>query len=414
VDYINKLPSVQSAGIAAFKRFAYRQARSSFWRGDFEEAAVAAQEAVSRGDRRGQIILAMEAVSRCSYEAALSYCERLIANRVLLRDAVRLYWIAARATRQVEVIRRACDLIASSVGTGVAARAYVAGIRRGVSELCSVRGRSTDLPFLPEFPLPVVKGVAVRENEQAQNLTLMLDSGAESLCLSQRTAACLGLNAYKGRRGLFAGGRHAAIEHAILRQLSLGEIEFRDVPVTILARIPQLTQRQTVDGIIGSDIFKAGGATWDFAAGHLSLAPGRKGPPAGLVRMPARILGTHIVIVRGHLSKCINGWFFVDSGGTFGIAPDHAAWEIIRSNREVSGDVGTGGAGAVHYELATGDLFEMGGTQFRDVLMVGGAFPERLKKQVGVDLRGIVSHMILKEFGKFTIDYNEPSVSVAQ
>jgi len=390
-------------------RHDYRSARLSFWRGSFEDAAFAARRALKRGDARGRLILAKEALSRCRYEDALTHCEALIVDRILLRDAASLYWTAAKATKRVPIMRRVCEIIPPGLASGAAARTYVAMIDKGIAELCSANGVKAELAFLPNRPLPVVEGRA-GAGVLVRTLRLMLDTGAETLCLSRAAAASLGLTTVTGHRGLFAGGRRARVEGAMLAELRLGTAEFSNVPVAVLSHLPQLTPEDPIDGIIGADILKAGNAVWDFAAGCLRLAPGRATVAADGVRLPARVLGAHIIVVRATLSHRIDGWFFLDSGGTFGVAPDAAAWKLMVSGSDIRADVGTGGGGAVHFELATGDLFEIAGMQFRDFTLVGGIFPERLKQRVGVDIRGIVSHAILSQFARLTIDFREPSV----
>jgi hypothetical protein len=372
-----------------------------FRQGKFDLAAQVASQEKREGRESASLVLGLEALSRRAIDSSSSYLEPLLAQPVIGRKAARFFWIAARLSRDVAAMRRAADLLVAHKAVNRAAVLYLRQIPESCRSVLRVEGEAARLPFLNDYPLPAIEA---RINGRTANL--LIDNGASELVLSQNLAQHLHIASAPGSLGHFAGATTAQVRRAFVDQVTLGALKIHGVPAAVFERLGQIDGGARIDGILGSDILGRFRVAWDFPNASLELNA-RPAPPAS-GWSPVRVLGSHILVMEAALSEVVRGLFFLDAGGTFGVALDRRGWRSLlgTARYDVTPLAGVAGAGSeIPYLQLRGPEFRIGAAEIPNVTVVGGVFPERLKRDVMVDLRGIFSFEVLQWFARVEIDF---------
>lgn len=367
----------------------------------FEEAISAATDLVNRGDWRGYSLLALEALSRRSLAETLEVLECALREKPVSVDIQRMYWLASRLTNQTGVMRSASDRL-RNLGARSPDKSLLSLVPKGIERILSVSGSTTELHFVPGHSLPVVKAQC-----DHINLRLLIDNGADEMYLRKEVAAELGLRLIGRGRGIFAGGHRAWVNRSILSRLRLGSVEIAVIPVLIAETIGQIDPH-SIDGIIGSQILSQFLSIFDFRKQTLQLQT-RQACIDAPISVEDRIFGTHFLVSSGSVDGKA-GHYFIDCGGTFGVAPDPRDWRRIRSGRVPIIMEGVTGAGhRINYEVVKDVQLTLKGARAGGVLAVGGIFPNALRR-LPIRLDGIISHQALSRFSRLTLSLDPPQV----
>jgi hypothetical protein len=181
-----------------------------------------------------------------------------------------------------------------------------------------INGSEAAVPFVTTDPLPVL---AVRVNDKLNGL-FFIDTGAPDIVLDPDFASELGIAATPGEVGVFAGGKRAAVDHAKIDSIVLGNARVENVPATVLTSrsFPQLGGRH-LDGVIGTGLLDRFLSTIDYAHGRLELrlrnnskAFEESAARRGAAAIPIWLVGDHFIFARGHINDGPVGLFNVDTG----------------------------------------------------------------------------------------------------
>ena len=282
------------------------------------------------------------------------------------------------------------------------ARAFLNQIPESVSRIVAVDGPATELEFIPRYSLPVVNVDCF-----GGNLRFLIDNGADEVYLRKELATKMGLRLSNRRRGTFAGGRVAWLYQSILPDLVLGSVRVATIPVVVLEEIGRLDGRQ-IDGIIGSQLLSQFITTLDFERNVLRLERTRSALSNGQ-HVEGRIFGSHIFVIPIRVEG-ERGNYFVDSGGTFGVAPDAKGWNRMSKKRVQKSEEGVSTAGhRIRYDVIHDVALSVADTHITGVTAVGGIFPKILSS-LPVKIRGIISYEVLSRFNKVIFDFDQPQI----
>jgi predicted aspartyl protease len=272
---------------------------------------------------------------------------------------------------------------------------------------------ATRLPFLRTSPLPMV---SISVNGSAP-VPVHLDTGAPVLSLDPSYAASIGVTAVAS--GAIGWGR--------ADRVTLGDIEIRDVPVS-LAPLPLGNLRapdgQADHGVLGLGLLAQFLFTMDYAGGALELR--RPGPaaaaPAGgdgsadAVSLPFWMAGDHFMVTWGSVNSRRPRLLIIDTGGeNTGLvlsAADAAAAGITldkKNGRRVTSGIVNG---KVQYATAyqfTVDRLALGAAA--DCGLPGGAITPLAAPDFGFATGGRVSHSFFLPFAA-TYDFSSMRLSL--
>lgn len=274
-------------------------------------------------------------------------------------------------------------------------------------------GPRTTVPFLATDPLPIVP---VRV--EGQDLSALIDTGADCFILDSAIAESLGIEIVAEMTGMFAGGLEARVGFGIADSLTLGGVTLYSVPVSVLPTRQFAMGGHATGGIVGTSVLRQFLSTLDYPRGELIL---RERSEDASVRLdeeirgrvldetPFYLQGTHFLMARGSLNGFGNMVFHVDSGlaGEPSCGAPRQTLEYVGIPiPEVSTDGGAmGGGGVVAVgqfpvaEIALGDLKQ------HDLLGSYGPIPPESYKRLGFIQDGLVSHGFLRQYA-WTIDFD--------
>jgi hypothetical protein len=390
-----------------FERGSFR-ALGCFRRGEFDLAARIAAQEKDEGSEEAALTLGLETLSRRAIDSALNHLEPLLTHAAVGRRAARFFWVATKLSRDVEAMHRAADLLAPHKAASRAARRYLRLVPKNYRTILQVEGGDARLPFLTDYPLP-----AIEAKLNGQSVNLLVDNGASELVLSRQLAEHLHIASGPGSVGLFAGATRTKVRRAFVDHVALGAITVHGVPAAVFERLGQIAGGARIDGILGSDILGRFSVAWDFMGATLELSARTSTLASGW--SPVRILGSHVLVMKATLANVVSGLFFLDAGGTFGVALDRRGWRTLldTGGYPVTALAGVAGAGAeISYQQIRGPAFRVDAAEIPNVTVVGGVFPERLKRDVMADLRGIFSFEILSWFARVEIDFRNCRVAM--
>jgi hypothetical protein len=262
------------------------------------------------------------------------------------------------------------------------------------------------LDFLATDPLPLV---ALRLNGGIER-AFFIDTGGAELIVDEEAAGEVGLSAAAESTGMFAAGMQAPIRHGRLDALGLGDLELRNLPVSIMPirRYSELFGR-TVDGVLGTVVLYHFLAQIDYPGARLvlwpktpaSLAPFEREVQEGRrLAVPFWLAGDHYIVARGRVNDGPPTMLFVDSGlaGLGFTCPqstvDEARVRLIHEARSES----TFPGGSVTIIPLVVDRLQLGEAEEREVQGIFGPFPPSLEHSHGFRIAGLVSHTFFKPY----------------
>ncbi len=169
------------------------------------------------------------------------------------------------------------------------------------------------IPFVLD-PLPVISVII-----DGHPATMLVDTGAPGIGLSQAFVHRLGLHTTLAGHGVFAGGRTAGIQTTRVGKMVIGSLQIAGIPAQVFPGIP-------VDGIVGTGFLSHFLTTIDYAHKVLVLKPRAFAPifeqrmkAAGAVSIPMLLVGDHFIFAKATVNSGETGWFNIDTGGPFGV-----------------------------------------------------------------------------------------------
>ncbi|MBV8363949.1 MAG: clan AA aspartic protease [Candidatus Eremiobacteraeota bacterium] len=179
----------------------------------------------------------------------------------------------------------------------------------------------------------------------------MIDTGAPNIVLHESLARQLHLNIHSAGVGVFAGGRHAAVQSTLVPSLTIGALHIRNVPAVVMPDRQFLPGPHHMDGIIGAGLLMHFVSTLDYVNGALILRP----LSANLTLAPASIsatepmwlVGDHFIFARGRINDAPEALFSIDTGlaggGVQATKAQLAAAHITLDEAHASNGMGGGG-----------------------------------------------------------------------
>lgn len=372
------------------------RARSLFWRGLFAEADLAAKEE----EPPDALTLALVANSRRERGKALRHLlDENCADRRLNAAAARIAWSTAMGSGDVRLLERVAVRLPPGSRSGQRARRLLDVMTEYKGEMVVCIGERATCNLVDGHPLPVIE-VRISGRE----CYFLVDTGADFTYISPEIVELMGIRAYRFGEGLYAGGNKAAVSLVVLPHLEIGELCARNVPALVPPCLAQIGDRRLIHGIIGMQILSRFAVTWDFSKCLLQLDC--RDDDDSAYYLEARTLASNIVVMK----CCVDGvfgWYMFDSGGTLGVALDGRNWRRVVRGCPVEKEHGHDAVGGeLDYELRRGGIFGIGGHAVHNIDIVGGVFPEAIKKRVMTNVSGLFSHHVLRRFKQIRVRRN--------
>ena len=243
---------------------------------------------------------------------------------------------------------------------------------------------------------------------------LLFDTGAKGITISRRAAAKMKLRnlAEADARGI-GDGRRMSASQTIADSIQIGDLVFRNCPVTVTDKPPI----NEADGLIGADIFSDFRVTMDFPRSSLELEslPNRPGPEPRDAA-PLKSIGGqmefyrrgHLLLIAGRANQEPNGLFLVDTGANVPLLSDTLARRVGKPAE--SGGYGAKGlSGKVRrvYESRFVTLTFAGFQTTQDLILSFDL--SRVSDSTGTEVAGILGREILRTL-RFTIDYQNGTI----
>src|SRR5581483_5035911 len=162
--------------------------------------------------------------------------------------------------------------------------------------------RELAIPFVTTDPLPVVQ-VTVG----GRQAYFLIDTGAPDIVINAELASELGVQVQSAGEGVFAGGRRAPVQRAVLPELQFGPVRIANLPATIRpAGAQSPVPGVKVEGAIGTGLLIHFLSSLDYCQGRLVLRPrdasaGFEQAAAGANTVPFWLVGDHFLFARAHL-----------------------------------------------------------------------------------------------------------------
>jgi hypothetical protein len=187
----------------------------------------------------------------------------------------------------------------------------------------AVKGTRAKLAFDKIWPAPLVK---VKLN--GATVLMMVDTGTPGLLIDKMTATQEKVKLIEGQRLTMWTGTHVATRNALAQRLELGDIEFTNVPASVLS-LAKLSlevnlQSTPIAGVIGMEVLRHFDVTFDYRKRSLELSPPGTAAKLQATRVPFELWGEDELTVWGsinggrHLAMTLSTGM---PGGGFG-APD--------------------------------------------------------------------------------------------
>jgi len=280
----------------------------------------------------------------------------------------------------------------------------------------------TRIKFVQTDPLPIVQA---RVNDK-YNIYLLIDTGAAALILDPEFADEAGATRFGKTIGTFAGGKQAAVQHAKIDSIQLGEFSIKNVPVALLPtrRFPFAVDGQRIDGILGTVLFYHFFTTLDYPNGELVLR--RKADhnrqeletfaqSKGTHVVPFWMAGSHWIVAWGEVNQRERCLLHVDTGLAGG------GFTCPKSTLKAAGiDLaglpsfeGMGGGGPVKVTPFEVDELALGDATQQKIQGLFGGQPSSGEYRQGFRIGGIISHGFFRPYA-LTFDFERMKLLLTQ
>ncbi len=273
-------------------------------------------------------------------------------------------------------------------------------------------GSQARVPLAAVDPLPTlgakIDGVPV---------TLVIDTGAAGIDVSEALATRLHLATKAEGQGIFAGGLKAELRSARIDRLELPGVTVRGIPGGVMPG----SAPPGIDGIVGTSFLYHFLATLDYAHGVLVLRPAdgsaaflASARAAGATTVPMWLVADHFVFARAHVNAAPDALYSIDTGGAgvgvdltksslaaAGITPDAARPQPM-----------AGGAGSTRFLPFTAASVTVGGLTLHDlpgIYVPSGGLEGVFPFAVG----GRISHEFFRHLA-VTFDFSAMTLVLAQ
>src|SRR6185369_848861 len=127
----------------------------------------------------------------------------------------------------------------------------------------SVKGANARVLFDKIWPAPLVK---VKLN--GSMVLMMVDTGTPGLLIDKMTATQEKVHLIEGQRLTMWTGTHVAVRNATVQKLEIGDIEFTNLPASVLS-LAKLSlevnlQSAPIAGVIGMEVLRHFDVTFDY------------------------------------------------------------------------------------------------------------------------------------------------------
>ncbi len=240
--------------------------------------------------------------------------------------------VASRAERYKEAAEAYRRFLVISKDTDDERRARIKGLINFLDFLGHQRSLyttagadSTSVPVAIVGNRPVIR---LKVNDRDEPLNFVLDTGSGISVISDETAKRLGIRPItKGgyAKGIGGDGRFEIV-YGFLREVKIGEVEVRNVPVYI-RRFH--SDAYKADGYIGLSLISKFLTTLDYGAGTFSLAKTPELPPTeaeNSIALPLRLTSSGFLsgeVQLGGVETPLN--FIVDTGASVSVISDEVA-----------------------------------------------------------------------------------------
>ena len=249
-------------------------------------------------------------------------------------------------------------------------------------------------------------GVLVKAHiNGSRPLRLLLDSGAEHLVVTSRTARALGLSA-GSRLSLVGFGRmeEKAGSSAVARSVEAGPLSFRDCPVDVVDH----KVLDGADGVLPLVLFSDFLVRLDFPAKVLSLTPYQSARESH-GRFTRALAVNAVLFLRTALDELHNGYFLLDTGAAHNALSRKTATALggpgmLAPMRLVQG---AGGVSEVP-QMKTAVHFQTAGQEITsdDVVLVD---LDTMSRYNGLEVAGLLGYPALRRY-VVTVNYRDSLV----
>ena len=255
------------------------------------------------------------------------------------------------------------------------------------------------------YPLSLMRGsrlmIEARINDQPMNA--LLDSAAEVTILDRRFAQTLRLTGGTSVTGQGSGktGFAATLVSGVsIKALGLA-LDNQSVAVADLADVGRRLLKQSLDAILGREIFDAARLTIDIDGGRIAVVS-RDRAPRGVQLELLTEHGVETVPVRVEAGAPVRATFDLGNGSQVLISKPFAArMRLLEDGRAVSAEHGGGLGGEVSRQVFTLRSIDIAGKRFKRVKAAIDPQPSASDVNIGVS--------ILRHF-RITTDFANHSV----
>ncbi len=247
----------------------------------------------------------------------------------------------------------------------------------------------------------------------------IIDTGAGETIIDTDVAEEVEIKVFGETEGIYAAGKKAKFQYGVLRDLSLGELEIKNLPVHIQStkQYSPAVGGKVVSGILGTTLLYHFNVILDYKNGYLKLY--QRGLPFNSDQekmVPFWLGADHLILARGSINNSPDQLFIVDNGmaGAGFTSPFSTLKDAdIKLNLEGSFE-GQGGGGTVSVtpfsinELSLGPIKSKG-----PIIGLYGAFPESLEYSQGYRIGGLISHSFFRPYSVF-LDFDKMNLSVKE
>jgi hypothetical protein len=165
----------------------------------------------------------------------------------------------------------------------------------------SVKGANARVLFDKIWPAPLVK---VKLN--GSMVLMMIDTGTPGLLIDKMTATQEKVQLLEGQRLTMWTGTHVAVRNARVQKLEIGDIEFTNLPASVLS-LAKLSlevnlQSAPIAGVIGMEVLRHFDVTFDYRKRALELAPLGSAAKSAGTRVPFELWGEDELTVWGSIN----------------------------------------------------------------------------------------------------------------
>lgn len=270
----------------------------------------------------------------------------------------------------------------------------------------------TSVPIILTGNRPVIN---LRVNGRDEPLNFVLDTGSGISVISERTAKRLNINPItKGgfAKGIGGNGRFEIV-YGFLREVSIGDVEIRNVPVYI-RRFHADAHR--VDGYIGLSLISKFLTTLDYGNLTFSLTKNMEPPagsqPAESISLPLRLTSSGFLSGEVQLAGIETPFnFIVDTGASISVISDEvASLDAVSpfANEEKMRVIGSAGVteGVTSFQLPSVSF----GTHSRKDITAIALDLDMINEASGFQQAGILGGNFLKNY-RMTFDFRNSRVT---